>query len=269
MKVFAKQSALCKPSVWRSWQWLWQAGRLPTAMTYFALLGQFYHDVIGNRPFCHNDQLRQQRKETQLTHLVLAYCSVKFPCNSLHWIQFKTCWFVTNSKGDSHTSRNRHADFHNLHIKWQSLQTGTEKKSLSFLSGCFSITIRPQTTMWVYFVSLSCVSCVSFVHVQHKGAAIHLLNHPRFFFLLPLHSSFLHRFIQLGCSNALWQGHDEYFRVSGPNMRLFLPRARSLIWAGQFSQLRNWDRPGSESAAILIWKEMFCIMWWPWELPLI
>lgn len=128
------------------------------------------------------------------------------------------------------------------------------KKCLWFLTCCFSITTDRQTTVWVFLVSLSCLSCVSIVHVQNKGDALHLLNHRRF--LRPLHSSFLQRFVQLGCSNSLRQGHDEYFRVSGPgtNTELVPATCTWLIQAGRFSWLKNLDRPCSESGVIPLLK---------------
>lgn len=55
-------------SVWRSRQWLWQMGSLPTAMTYFALLGLFYDDVIRNRPFCQNEKVASAEVRNSRTH---------------------------------------------------------------------------------------------------------------------------------------------------------------------------------------------------------
>lgn len=80
-------------------------------------------------------------------------------------------------------------------------------------------------------------------------------------------SSILQRFGQLGCSNVLRQGRDEYFRLSGPSTNMELALPRGLCWLKQVVWVirRNLDRPGSETVENPFSIKVCCLTWWPWK----
>lgn len=148
-----------------------------------------------------------------------------------------------------------------VHIRRHSIRTGTEKNVSYFrlVVSLEQLTVKPLRGFF------SCLFLVSRASLLSMSST----KETPFICWIILDISFLQTFVQLGCSNAHWQGHDEYFRVSAPstNTGLVLPRARCWFKQVVLVDSRIWPDPAANLMSFHFLKERFCIMWWPWRQP--